>query len=205
MSPLTDKYFDVKKAGQLVYYFLSKAGERKGNITKLRLAKWLYLAERNSYKEFGEPMIGDRLAAMRHGPATSELVAIIEGKSRKFDANIYKDIISVVRENGHQYVKLVPECLYKSVDDLDRFSEAEIELLDSIWNEYGRWSAVKLENHLHDTKFFPEWNWKEGDGTNWIDIETILRVVGFSQDDIEPMVDNILAFSLADNDNFSIQ
>ena len=45
MSQLTDKYFDVKKAGQLVYYFLSKAGERKGNITKLRLAKWLYLAE----------------------------------------------------------------------------------------------------------------------------------------------------------------
>lgn len=205
MSQLTDKYFDVKKAGQLVYYFLSKAGERKGNITKLRLAKWLYLAERNSYKEFGEPMIGDRLAAMRHGPATSELVAIIEGKSRKFDADIYKDIISVVRENGHQYVKLVPECQYKSIDDLDRFSEAEIELLDSIWNEYGRWSAVRLENHLHDTKFFPEWNWKEGDGTNWIDIETILRVVGFSQDDIGPMVDNILAFSLVDDDNYSIQ
>ena len=205
MSQLTDKYFDVKKAGQLVYYFLSKAGERKGNITKLRLAKWLYLAERNSYKEFGEPMIGDRLAAMRHGPATSELVAIIEGKSRKFDADIYKDIISVVRENGHQYVKLVPECPYKSIDDLDRFSEAEIELLDSIWNEYGRWSAVRLENHLHDTKFFPEWNWKEGDGTNWIDIETILRVVGFSQDDIGPMVDNILAFSLVDDGNYSVQ
>ena len=205
MSQLTDKYFDVKKAGQLVYYFLSRASERKGNITKLRLAKWLYLAERNSYKEFGEPMIGDRLAAMRHGPATSELVAIIEGKSRKFDANIYKDIISVVRENGHQYVKLVPKCRYKSVDDLDRFSEAEIESLDSIWNEYGRWSAVKLENHLHDTKFFPEWNWKEGDGTNWIDIETILRVVGFSQDDIEPMVDNILAFSLVDDENYSVQ
>lgn len=40
-----------------------------------------------------------------------------------------------------------------------------------------------------------------GDGTNWIDIETILRVVGFSQDDIEPMVDNILAFSLVDDGN----
>jgi uncharacterized phage-associated protein len=205
MTQLTNEYFDVKKAGQLVYYFLHKASLCERNITKLRMAKWLYLAERFSYKEFGVPMIGDRLCAMRHGPATSELVAIIEGNSRIFDKNSFEKIIYVSRKGNHQYLELAKECLYSSIDELDRFSDAEVDLLESIWKEYGHWSAVKLENHLHDTKHFPEWNWQEGDGTNWIDLEKILSVVGFNAEDIGPMVENILSFGVVEVASSSIQ
>lgn len=195
MTLLTKKYFDIKKAGQLVYYFLHKASLSGANITKLRLAKWLYLAERSSYQEFGAPMIGDKLGEMKHGPATSELVAIIEGASNIFDKNIFDNIISVSRVHSHQYVELAENCLYSSADELDRFSDAEVELLEATWHKYGNWSAKKLESHLHDTKAFPEWDWRDGDGTNWIHLEKILAVVGFDTDDIEPMVENILAFN----------
>ena len=205
MTQLTLEYFDVKKAGQLVYYFLHKAGTRQQHTTKLRLAKWLYLAERYSYEEFGSPMVGDRLGAMEHGPATSELVAIIEKKSRNFDGKIFEKIISINKVNKHQYVELVENCLYSSIDELDRFSQAEIDLLDTIWEKYGSWSAVKLENHLHDTTLFPEWNWKPGDGTNWIELEAILTFVGFHTADIGLMVENILAFSAIDAANTSVQ
>ncbi|RQV22461.1 DUF4065 domain-containing protein [Burkholderia cenocepacia] len=194
MTQLTIDYFDVKKAGQLVFYFLHQAETSGKNITKLRLAKWLYLAERASYQEFGEPMLGDRLAAMKHGPAPSEVVAILEGKSRSFPRDIFDDIITVSRPKGHQYVSLAEDCIYSSTDDLDRFSDAEIELLDSIWKEYGNWSAVRLENYLHDTKEFPEWNWKEGDKTNWIELENLLSIVGFPDDEIGLLIERILAF-----------
>ena len=196
MTQLTVEYFDVKKAGQLVYYFLHQARLKRMHITKLRLAKWLYIAERYSYQEFGVPMVGDRLCAMKHGPATSELVSIIEGTTKTFRKDIFDEIIFVSRKSGHQYVELVEACLYTSTDDLDRFSDAEVELLETVWDKYGSWSAGKLENHLHDTKAFPEWDWKEGDGTNWIGLEKILMVVGFDKSDIESMVENILAFSV---------
>ena len=194
MTLLTTDYLDVKKAGQLVFYFLYKAKSEKKNVTKLRLAKWLYLAERGSYEEFGEPLIGDRLAAMRHGPAPSETVAILEGRSRIFPKDVFSDIITVDREKTHQYVTLAPDCIYESVDDIDRFSEAEIELLDSIWDKYGNWSTKDLETYLHDTKKFPEWDWEEGDGTNWIELENLLKIVGFPDEDISPIVQRILAF-----------
>lgn len=205
MTQLTKEYFDVKKAGQLVYYFLHKASLRGAHITKLRLAKWLYLAERFSYQEFGVPMIGDRLGAMKHGPATSELVAIIEGTSRTFNKNIFDKIFFVSRNNKHQYVELAEDCLYTSTDELDRFSDAEVELLENVWREYGSWSAGRLEKHLHDIKYFPEWDWQKGDTTNWIDLEKILAVVGFDTDDIGPMVENILAFSAVQSSDYTAQ
>lgn len=195
MTQLTIDYFDVEKAGQLIFYFLHQAAAVGRNVTKLRLVKWLYLAERASYQEFGEPMLGDRLAAMKHGPAPSEVVSILENKSRFFPESPFNDIIATERQRHHQYVFLVPHCRYTSTDDLDRFSDAEIDLLDSIWKEYGNWSAGKLEDFLHDTREFPEWDWQEGDGTNWIELENLLHIVGFPGDEIDMLVSRILAFN----------
>ncbi len=194
MTQLSIEHYDVTKAAQLVFYFLKKSTENKMNITKLRLVKWLYLAERASYKEFGEPLTGDRLGSLRHGPAPSETLALIEGTSRIFANGMWADIIQVDREHKHQYVSLPRNSRYTSIDDLDRFSEAEIELLESIWKKYAKWSATRLENLLHNPEKFPEWKWKEGDSTNWIDVETTLKVVGFKDEDIGSMVKSILAF-----------
>ncbi len=194
MSQLTAKHFDVKKAGQLVFYFLKKATDMHMHVTKLRLIKWLYLAERASYEEFGEPMTGDRLGALRHGPAPSETLALIEGTSRAFPKGFWDNLIQVDRKHRHQYVSLAANCHFKSIEDLDRFNDAEIDLLDHTWEKYGNWSATRLETLLHDTSRFPEWNWKEGDGTNWIDLETVLASVGFEESEIESVVKHIIAF-----------
>ncbi len=194
MSQLNINHFDVKKAGQLVFFFMKKSTLGRMNVTKLRLIKWLYLAERASYEKFGEPMLGDRLGALQHGPVTSETLALIEGKSRSFPPNFWGDLITVDGGHRHQYVHLASNCKYQSLDDLDRFSESEIELLEGIWNKYGHWSATRLEKYLHNTAYFPEWTWKKGEGTKWIAIEDILKYVGFEEESIEAQTKQILAF-----------
>jgi len=60
--------FNEKKAAQAAAYFLFRAG---GPLSVLKLMKLLYFAERRSFEKFGEPMIGDRLASMPHGPVLS--------------------------------------------------------------------------------------------------------------------------------------
>lgn len=194
MTQLSLNHFDVKKAGQVVFYFLKKSTEKGMHVTKLRLIKWLYLAERASYEEFGEPLTGDKLGALRHGPAPSETLGLIEGTSRAFPQDLWSDLIQVDRSHHHQYVSIAANCPYKSTEDLDRFSEAEIDLLEHTWKRYGKWSAKQLETHLHDTNIFPEWNWKKGDGTNWIEIETILASVGFDENVIDSVAKHIVAF-----------
>jgi uncharacterized phage-associated protein len=194
MTQLSADYFDVIKAGQLVFYFLHRSAANGKNIPKLRLVKWLYLAERASYQHFGEPMIGDRLSARQHGPAPSEVVSILDGQSCAFSRDIFDRIVTVTHVKGHQYFSVAPNCAYRSTDDLDRFSDAEIELLNRIWNDYGNRSTCQLKKHLHDTSPFPEWNWQQGDCTNWIELEDLLRIVGYPDDEIEPLVQKILAF-----------
>lgn len=199
MTQLTLRHFDAKKAEQLIFFFLKKAEASQKNITKLRLIKWLYLAERGSYQEFGSPLTGDRLGALRHGPAPSETLALIEGKSRNFATNLLSQTITVEKNPRHQYVHISKTCRYNSLDDLDRFSEAEMELLESIWQEYGEWSARDLETHLHNTNIYPEWTWKRGDGTNWIELENLLQYVGFPSEEVESITNGIVAFYPSEN------
>lgn len=196
MTQIAIEYFDEKKAGQLMYFFLSKAASSNVHITKSHLFTWLYLAERASYEEFGLPLVKDRLCSMRHGPAPSELVSIIEGKSKRFNVQKFGTVFEITKYNGQQYIQIAKNCDYSSIADLDRFSDAEIELLDSVWAKYGNWSFDKLQSHLHDRNFFPEWNWKKGDSTNWIDIEELLAIVGFDEQSVNAMVDNIMSFGL---------
>lgn len=201
MSQLNIKHFDVKKAGQLVFFFMKKSTLNRMNVTKLRLIKWLYLAERASYEEFGEPMIGDRLCALQHGPAPSETLALIEGTSRSFPKNIWNDLIVVDKNHRHHYVHLAANCKYQSLDDMDLFSEAEMDLLEGVWNKYCRWSATRLEKHVHNTDYFPEWTWTKDEGKKWIAIEDILKYVGFDEEYIEAQTKHILAFYAHSQDN----
>jgi len=90
---------------------------------------------------------------------------------------------------------LVPNCPYSTTDDLDRFSDAEVAFFESIWQQYGSWSSVKLEQYLHDRSAFPEWQWNGGDGANWIEMETVLNSVGFANEQIGTMIQKIVTFS----------
>jgi uncharacterized phage-associated protein len=194
MTQLTVDYFDAEKAGQLMFYFLHKAATSGNNVTKLRLTKCLYLAERASYQHFGEPMIGDQLVSTQHGPAPSEVMSILEGRSRAIPKDVFAGIVTVSRPSGHQFLSVAPDCVYRSADDLDRFSDAEIELIDQIWVESGNWPTGQLETDIHDSSPFPEWNWKDGDRSNWIELEDLLRIVGYPDVEIEPLIRKILSF-----------
>src|SRR6266487_2727273 len=60
--------FNEKKAAQVAAFFLHRA---RGELEILKLMKLMYLAERASYKKFGEPLIGDKLVSMDNGPVLS--------------------------------------------------------------------------------------------------------------------------------------
>ena len=60
--------FNERKAAQAAAWLLFRAG---GTMPLLKLMKLLYLAERRSLELHAEPLIGDRLVSMQHGPVLS--------------------------------------------------------------------------------------------------------------------------------------
>lgn len=71
--------FNVTKAVQAVGAIFRE--EDSTVLEYLRVIKLLYLAERESIKEIGRPIIGDTVVAMDHGPALSRVYDLIKGST----------------------------------------------------------------------------------------------------------------------------
>lgn len=177
--------FCEKKAAEVAAFFLISAQQKSANLTLLKLMKLMYLAERLSYERFGFPIIGDALVSMPNGPVLSCTLDLINFGSA--DAQGWWD--KLISEKTGRDMSL-REGVMLSVDDLRELSESDIEVLDTVWQQFGRMSALKLREYTHDPENCPEWVDPDGSSVP-IKLETLLCKLGYSDTDVEKIVGNI--------------
>jgi uncharacterized phage-associated protein len=165
--------FSEKKAAQSAAYFLFKA---HGRLPVLKLMKLLYLAERRSYEMYGDPIIGDRLVSMDHGPVLSQTLNRINGMSSS-EENGWDAWIS--DREGHDVALSDPSRIRSPEEDLLELSEAEIEVLDETWKQFGHLSKYQIRDLTH--KICPEWEDPDGSSVP-IALETLFEVLKFNND-----------------------
>lgn len=137
--------YDVAKAAQAVAYFALLDG---GKINVLKLAKLLYLAEREFIHRYDEPMFFDQLVSMPDGPVTSVTYNFINGE---IDDPAWPKFVAP--RKGYDV------CVQSGIDlgDLDELSPAEIEVLDSLWDRFGHFNRYALRDWTHVKTNVPEW------------------------------------------------
>src|SRR4051794_11299600 len=74
--------FDILKVAQACAVLLKNEPSRR--MSRLRLLKLLYIADREYLKERGRPITGDCVAAMDHGPVLSRTYDLIKGTDVAF-------------------------------------------------------------------------------------------------------------------------
>ncbi len=131
--------FRSRKAAQMCAFFAAKAG---GAIEKLKLIKLIYFAERGSLREHGFPMLFDEFYSLPHGPICSSALNGINGVISAEIEPIWGEYIA---RNGN----IVVPIRYFDISELDEFSQAEEDILSSIWDELGHMSASQLRNYSH--------------------------------------------------------
>lgn len=147
--------FNEKKAAQAAAYFLFRAG---GSLKVLKLMKLLYLAERRSFEKFGEPMIGDRLVSMPHGPVLSSTYNHMNGELLSIEGGWD----SWVADRAEHDLELRnPQALRSPELDLLELSDADLQILGETWQKFGRMDQWELREYTHD--HCPEW--KDPDGS----------------------------------------
>lgn len=161
-------FFDSEKAAHVAAYFVMRAG---GPIDTLKLAKLAYLAERAYLEAYEMPLTGDRAVAMPKGPALSRSVDHVEGKVRD-----HEEWDGFVNDRARFTIALKNEGL--TIDNLDRLSDANLEVLDKVWMQYGGYGAFELCEITH--RECPEWSDPWG-SSKTIPTEDILRAVGKTQ------------------------
>lgn len=134
--------FNEKKLTQSTAFFLYKA---KGRLAILKLMKLLYLSERESFRKYHRPLIGDSLISMKNGPILSMTLNFINGEVRQ--PCLWNEWIS---DRSNHEVALKDPSLIRDEDDLLELSDNDIKLLNSVWDKFGHLTRWELVDWTHE-------------------------------------------------------
>ncbi|RYY18163.1 MAG: DUF4065 domain-containing protein [Alphaproteobacteria bacterium] len=168
--PQQDELYNVRKAAQVIAYFALKQGGRAIDVVKA--VKLTYLADRESLRRWGMPLLHEPHVALAQGPVNQTTLDYINGK--RADPAGWSRIIAP-REGNTVAVQTG-----LAAADLDEFSRAELEVLEQTWERYGSFKAAQLVGWTHNSANVPEWTKPRDDHKSTpIPLFEILRAVAF--------------------------
>lgn len=143
-----DFRFSPQKFVQALVFF-SKSGMT--DLTKMKIHKLLFFADKLHLIRYGRPIIGDRYFALDHGPLLS---------SADDDLDTAEDLAigvneAAVREHFGGYLTLQPSGGWPVIsavgpEDHSVFSRSELKVLNDVAEKYGKLSASKLRKLSHE-------------------------------------------------------
>ena len=169
--------FDERKTTHLAAYLLQKSDNNTLYI--LKLMKLLYIVDREALKQLGHPVTYDNYVSMKHGPVLSKTYDLMGGMVQDH-AGIWNAMIS--DQNDHK-ISIADACEVS----YDALSEAEMEIADQVFGEYGHIPRFELVEITHS---FPEWR-DPGCSSAPIFHEDILKGADFNDDQISAILDEL--------------
>ena len=141
--------------------------EENREISYLRLLKLLYIADRESLRETGRPIIGTLTIAMNYGPLHSRVYNLIKGEhmdSPAWSKHIHRDGYKI-------HLKSDPGVL--------SLSQHEIHKLNEVSEAYFQTNDFDI---AHETHEFEEWlKYHIQDSSSPIPFEAIIDAVGLTE------------------------
>jgi uncharacterized phage-associated protein len=159
--------YNARKAAQVIAYFALKESSKR--IDVLKAVKLVYIADREMIKLHGFPIMDEPRVSMPHGPVNSKTYSHIQGEY-DLDSCGWAEFL---RDRANHQVSVKHEAPL----DWDELSDAEIAVLDRVWDKFGAMNKWQLRDWTHDPENVPEW--EDPDGSSLpIPLERIMLAVG---------------------------
>ena len=168
--------FDLEKTIQAAAKLLCL--EMNKQMSRLRLLKLLYIADRECLRDNGWPITGDSVIAMKHGPVLNEFYDVIKG-----DGAGSLTLDRYIRRRGHQLILINDP----GQGRLNRYEIEKFQELSRRYMDADEWDIIE------ETREFQEWK-DNGLGDYPIPLEDILSVLGFSQKNIKSIIRDAIYF-----------
>lgn len=157
-----------RKAAQIIAFFAMKEG---GKINVLKVIKLVYLADRESVRRRGHPILDESRVSMPHGPVNSLTLDYLNGFYR--DDGGWSQFLT---DRANNDVGLAnSEITHEMLDEL---SQREISILENIWAEFGDMDRFDLADWTHDN--VAEWEDPNG-SSRQIPLERMISAVGLDK------------------------
>lgn len=135
---------DVARASSAMKALLGLASARKQRMTRMKVAKLLYLADLRSVEHEGRAGSGVVWLWRDHGPFTDELYRVEDALKAAGEISVKPTLNPF---GSPEYRLYAPPLVAELIDGADRF----VEHLDAILAEYGHLSPTELKNLTYDT------------------------------------------------------
>lgn len=169
--PPQDELYNSRKAAQVVAFFVLKQGGRV--IELVKAIKLVYLADRESLRRCGAPILHEPRVALAQGPVNQTTLDYVDGN--RLDPEGWSRFIAPRVDK--RTVSVQPGFVEA---DLDEFSRAELDVLESVWKRHGRFKGFQIVDWTHKPSNVPEWAAPQGSRKSRpIPLEQILRAVNF--------------------------
>lgn len=154
-------------------------------MAHIKLMKLLYLADRESIKRYGLPITGDEYYSLPHGPVLSKTLDLANGSAESSQDGW--DCWISDKENHEVAVRREV-----SRDSLDELTNAEIEVLDCVWKQFGHMTRWEIRDYTHNKQHVPEWEDPKGSASP-IPLSRVMRAVGRSPEQIQNDLEEVRA------------
>ena len=164
---------NAEKLFQNVAFLLKKNG---GKMDYYNLIKECYIADRRSIDAVGSPITGDSYVSMNRGPVLKGLYSFIKGNNAD----------SVMQNKWNQYFSVEDHKISladSSISDsyLSKYDES---VLSEVANQFYGYSYEDMKAYAHTEGRFPEWKPAEKGEEKPIPIQSVMRAVGISEQEI---------------------
>jgi uncharacterized phage-associated protein len=139
--------FDEEKFVQTLALLASKD---LPELTTLKVAKLLFLADKKHFTTYGRPILGDRYVGMKNGPCPSAALRVMNGAVKE------DSLPAPVRTLIHKFLKVDPTRGTNAVfvprrePDLEVFSRSELRVLEDVIREHGQKTGRQLVDETHE-------------------------------------------------------
>lgn len=175
--------FNEKRTAQAAAFMLHCAG---GRLPLLKLMKLLYLAERESLRKFGEPISGDKLVSMPHGPVLSKTLDMMNG----WGGNSQGGWNAWIEDKaGHDLALRDPSMIRSPEQDLLELSDGDLEILYLVWEKFGHLGKYELVELTHSSEC-PEWEDPYG-SSKPIPLDRLLQAVGYDGEALQSVLQHL--------------
>lgn len=146
----------------------------------LKLMKLLYLADREAMGTWGESISGDCFVSMNHGPVLSQTYDLIKcgsGSSTEMGWDYW------IKDEDNWEVSLRQSITTREY--LDELSDAELEILDGVFEKFGGMQRFEIAEYTHDHCA----EWEDPHGSSFpISPESVFRAVENTEDRVQALL-----------------
>lgn len=163
--PKTPRWFQARRAAQVVAFFGLKAG---GAINILRAAKLVYLADRLSMERRDHSITDDNFVSMAFGPVNTNTYDFMNGRGTDGE----EQWAAFVGKRTDHNLPIPRGVTFESLDELSR---GDVKILEETWEAFSDIERFDLAEWTH--RFCPEWQDPKGSSIP-IDFSTVFKKLG---------------------------